>query len=108
MPSEASGTRTAVTSAEPAACGGRCTGFQMRRAPAGIAVTDFSGSGEPWEKGRTESWKVPNVALPAQPAGLAAVAGAAAGASAAASGTASSSAITIWFTVLRRAELEKS
>jgi len=48
------------------------------------------------------------VALPAQPAGLAAVAGAEAGASAAASGTASSSAITIWFTVLRRAELEKS
>ena len=76
----------------------------MRRAPARIAVTDFSGSGAPWENGRTESWKVPKVALPAQPTGLAAVAGA----PVADSGNARSNAVTIRFTIVRRAELEKS
>lgn len=39
----------------------------MRRAPAGIAATDFNGKGNPCENGRTESWKVPRVALPTQP-----------------------------------------
>ena len=48
----------------------------MRRAPAGIAAIDFSGSGEPREKGLTESWNVPRVALPVQPGGATAAAGA--------------------------------
>ena len=66
------GTRTAATSPLLEACGVKCTGFQMRRDPAGIAATDFKGSAEPRENGRTESWNVPRVALPAQPGGAAA------------------------------------
>src|SRR5579859_2550258 len=71
FPPEA-GATTAVTSA-PEARGVRCTGFHMRRAPAGIAATDFKGRGEPWEKGRTKILKVPRDALPTQPSGGAAL-----------------------------------
>lgn len=50
----------------------------MSRDPPGIAATDFKGSGEPLEKGRTESWKVPREVLPTQPSGTAAAVGKAA------------------------------
>lgn len=46
----------------------------MRRDPAGIAATDFNGSGGPAENGRTEIWNVPRVALSVQPSGTAAAA----------------------------------
>ena len=71
----------------------------MRRDPARIAAIDFSGRAEPpREKGPTESWNVPSVALPAQPGGTAVAAGT----------VASNTAIRIRITILRRPQIGKS
>jgi hypothetical protein len=70
MPSLA-GTTITVTSALFEGGSLKCAGFQMRRDPAGTLATDFRGRGAPCANGRTESWNVPRVALPAQPSGTA-------------------------------------
>jgi len=70
----------------------------MRCDPPGIAATDFNGSGEPLEKGRTDSWNVPKDVLPAQPSGTAPTAGA----------TANDTAINVRITTNRRAGTDKS
>lgn len=73
-------------------------GLQISREPAGIADTDFNGSGGPGENGRTETRNVPRIALPVQLSGTVA----------ATSGAASRSVNTIRITLVRRARVEKS
>jgi hypothetical protein len=68
MPSLA-GTSIIVTSALFEGGSLKCAGFQTRRDPAGTVATDFKGNGAPCVNGRIESWKVPRVAVPAQPGG---------------------------------------
>lgn len=70
----------------------------MRRDPAGTAATDFNGSGEPEENGRTKISNVPRVGLPVQPGGMVA----------AASAAASKLDPRIRTTILRRVDVNKS
>ena len=53
------GTTTTVTWALFEGGSRRCAGFQIRRAPAGTAATDFSGSGAPCVNGLTEKLEGP-------------------------------------------------
>src|SRR5580704_12996596 len=70
------GRSAAATLAPLELCAGRRIGSQINFEPAGIAATDFTGSGSPLTKGLTLSLNVPNETLPVQPRGAAANAGA--------------------------------
>src|SRR5580658_55274 len=70
------GRSAAATSAPLELCAGRRIGSQINFDPAGIAATDFTGSGSPLPCGLTVSLNVPNETLPVQPRGAAANTGA--------------------------------
>src|SRR5580704_8612052 len=70
------GRSAAATSALLELCAGRWIGSQINFDPAGIAATDFTGSGSALASGLTLSLNAPNETLPVQPRSAAANAGA--------------------------------